>query len=503
MANGQEKEIKLVSTPAGRKKLLQLPLVKEKLIAGSRHELALVNRYYDTRDQKLTRTGMAYRIRRTNGKAFEATVKTRGETVNGFSARQEYTVQLEKEQPVLAGFAPQMDEKLQTLLTEDELLPLFTVEFTRKVALLQLTKSTVVEVAVDTGSIQAGDSTEPIEEIELEIKKGREKDLLRFTAALSREIPLLPEERSKFQRGLALLTPDRGLWQKQARYSCEAGMPPEGAWRGLVAASLGGALDQLEQRRRDPEGFSLEEYQEQLAACRGLWQLGEDFLSGTSWQKGNTILQGLLKLPFDQQALPEEKRLEDLLARQEGQPLQEAAQWLKRQGAELEQQGSRYYAQAAAAGLWQLLYLSTLAVENQEVQHLGDLRTRYWNKWQQEARLLSESGNPSPLAARENMALLSGLLVLEEALSGTLGKKKLVKAGKAYQAAWYKVCRTCAQIAAYQAGAQKERVRRLGFALCYAAGWESAGVEKQLKKAEKAGKALRKEIQRHAEISLG
>ena len=34
MANGQEKEIKLVSTPAGRKKLLQLPLVKEKLIAG-------------------------------------------------------------------------------------------------------------------------------------------------------------------------------------------------------------------------------------------------------------------------------------------------------------------------------------------------------------------------------------------------------------------------------------------------------------------------------------
>lgn len=233
MANGQEKEIKLVSTPAGRKKLLQLPLVKEKLIAGSRHELALVNRYYDTRDQKLTRTGMAYRIRRTNGKAFEATVKTRGETVNGFSARQEYTVQLEKEQPVLVGFAPQMDEKLQTLLTEDELLPLFTVEFTRKVALLQLTKSTVVEVAVDTGSIQAGDSTEPIEEIELEIKKGREKDLLRFTAALSREIPLLPEERSKFQRGLALLTPDRG---------CGKNRPGTAVRRECRRKGLGGVL---------------------------------------------------------------------------------------------------------------------------------------------------------------------------------------------------------------------------------------------------------------------
>ena len=68
MANGQEKEIKLVSTPAGRKKLLQSSPGKGKADCSSRHELALVNRYYDTRDQKLTRTGMAYRIRRTNGK---------------------------------------------------------------------------------------------------------------------------------------------------------------------------------------------------------------------------------------------------------------------------------------------------------------------------------------------------------------------------------------------------------------------------------------------------
>lgn len=205
MANGQEKELKLTSTKAARKKFFQLPLVKRKLLAGSQHTLKLWNQYLDTRDRKLSRTGMAYRIRRTNGKAFEATIKSRGETVNGFSRRAEYTVPLEQAQPVLQGFEPQVDQKLQTLLQEDELLPLCTVEFTRKVALLQLSAVTVVEAAVDTGTIKAGSKEALIGEIELELKKGQERELLRFTAELAQEIPLLPEERSKFSRGLALL----------------------------------------------------------------------------------------------------------------------------------------------------------------------------------------------------------------------------------------------------------------------------------------------------------
>ena len=167
MAQGQEKEIKLLSTKAGRRKFFQLALVKEKIIPGSRHTLDLWNQYRDTRDGKLTRTGMAYRIRRTNDKAFEATVKSQGKTVNGFSSREEYTVPLEKPEPVIQGFAPQLDQKLQTLLQEDELLPLCTVEFTRKTALLQLSAVTVVEAALDQGTLTAGDKTEPIEELEL------------------------------------------------------------------------------------------------------------------------------------------------------------------------------------------------------------------------------------------------------------------------------------------------------------------------------------------------
>ena len=294
MAQGQEKEIKLLSTKAGRRKFFQLALVKEKVIPGSRHTLDLWNQYRDTRDGKLTRTGMAYRIRRTNGKAFEATVKSQGKTVNGFSSREEYTVPLEKPEPVIQGFAPQLDQKLQTLLQEDELLPLCTVEFTRKTALLQLSAVTVVEAALDQGTLTAGDKTEPIEELELEIKRGQERDLLRFTAALAREIPLWPEERSKFKRGLDLLgwkgTPSKAAkgpeWNRETE--------PSEVWQALVRQTLSQGLDLLVPDA-DRE-FQDRSFLELLQQCAGLWDLGEGFLSQTSWKKGRDLLDGLLQV---------------------------------------------------------------------------------------------------------------------------------------------------------------------------------------------------------------
>ncbi len=162
MPNTQEKEIKLVSTTAGREKLFQLPLFQDTVIAGSRHTLKLVNRYFDTQDRRLTKAGMAYRIRETNGQELEATVKTRGKTVNGFSLRGEYTQPLTVAEPVLAGFAPAIDQHLRELLARAALEPLFTVNVTRELALLQVSPATVVELSVDRGGISADGKQAPI-----------------------------------------------------------------------------------------------------------------------------------------------------------------------------------------------------------------------------------------------------------------------------------------------------------------------------------------------------
>ena len=287
MANGQEKEIKLTSHEGSPKKFFQLPLVKEKILAGSQHTLKLWNQYLDTRDRKLSRTGMAYRIRRTNGKAFEATIKSRGETVNGFSRRAEYTVPLEQAKPVLQGFAPQVDQKLQTLLQEDELLPLCTVEFTRKVALLQISAVTVVEVAVDTGTIRAGGKEALIGEIELELKRGQERNCCALRQNWPRQSRCCRRNGANSAGGLALLdgeTPKAK--EKIPAPSWTEDTDPLVLWRSLARKAAGTALDLLVPRM--DEAFDAQGMLATLRQLGGLWLVGQDFLSRNTWKKGRT-----------------------------------------------------------------------------------------------------------------------------------------------------------------------------------------------------------------------
>lgn len=204
MSKGIEQEIKLLIAKQYHSKIWNMPLIKQVLQKDSIKNLKLLSTYYDTRDYKLANAGMAYRIRK-NGKNYEATVKTMGETVGGFSSRHEYTVSLAKKKVTLSGFAPEFDEKLQTLTADDELLKLFDVTINRKICLLQISPETIVEMAVDEGEVQAEGISQPISEIELEIKKGNISDLLIYVTSLAQKLPVFVENRSKFQRGLELL----------------------------------------------------------------------------------------------------------------------------------------------------------------------------------------------------------------------------------------------------------------------------------------------------------
>lgn len=495
MAQGQEKEIKLLSTKAGRRKFFQLPLVKEKIIPGSRHTLDLWNQYLDTRDRKLTRSGMAYRIRRTNGKAFEATVKSQGKTVNGFSSREEYTVPLTKPEPVLQGFAPQLDQKLQTLLQEDELLPLCTVEFTRKTALIQLSAVTVVEAALDQGTLTAGDKKAPIEELELEIKRGQERDLLRFTAALAQAIPLWPEERSKFKRGLDL-TGWKGNPPKDGKApGWNQETEPSEVWRTLVQQALGRGLDLLvpgENRE-----FESRELLTILQQCAGLWNLGQGFLSRTSWKKGRDLLDGLLGVlePVDYLETSDRQREkpfpEELLS------LEPAWQWLEDRWVAAAQHCADCCAREAGAALWQLLYLATLAKKDGENSTLEKFLQVRWNRWQQEQQFLEDAGSPDPWERKGQLEDLAGLLTLERGL----GEKRLVKRGEAYWEQWWKYCRSYARTGALAEGAEGARDRELTLSLAALCGQEGIRTEKRGDKADAAGKAFFREVARHPEWS--
>ena len=495
MANGQEKELKLTSTKAARKKFFQLPLVKEKLLAGSQHTLKLWNQYLDTRDRKLSRTGMAYRIRRTNGKAFEATIKSRGETVNGFSRRAEYTVPLEQVKPVLQGFEPQVDQKLQTLLQEDELLPLCTVEFTRKVALLQLSAVTVVEAAVDTGTIRAGGKEAQIGEIELELKKGQERELLRFTAELAQDIPLLPEERSKFSRGLALLEGEKSPVKEETAPAWTENTDPVALWRSLAQKASGAALDKLVPQV--DEEFDAQGLLAILRQLSGLWLAGQEFLSRTTWKKGKDLLAGL-----EEQLEPMAylTGLSDAKAKpfpEELLPLEPGRKWLEDQWVAAAQKAAEACGKDVRAALWQLLYLCTLAHKKAEVPDLATLLQRQWNAWQQEEQLLADAGNPDPWDRKDQMEKLEGLL----ALTRGLGEKRLQKRGRAYEDQWWKHCLSYARTGALEEGAEQVDDRPLSLSLAALCGQEGLRTEKRRARAWEAGKDLVKEVAKHREWS--
>ena len=205
MEKNTETEIKLLIAKKNVKALVASPLVAKKTKKGSHKTVKLVNIYFDTRDLLLHQAGIAYRVRQ-NGKKYEATVKLGRSEAGGLSARQEYNVAVKNAKPNLSVFAESgLQVDFADILGTAQIEKLFTVRVKRELRLLQITKETVVEMAIDQGFISAGGKKETIDEVELELKEGSLADLLAYTAKIAAEVPVFTESRSKYARGLALL----------------------------------------------------------------------------------------------------------------------------------------------------------------------------------------------------------------------------------------------------------------------------------------------------------
>ena len=205
MEKNVETEIKLLIAKKDVKALVASPLIAKKTKKGSHKTVKLVNIYFDTRDLLLRQAGIAYRVRQ-NGKKYEATVKMSRTDAGGLSARQEYSVPVKNAKPDLSVFADSgLQVDFDAILGTAQVEKLFTVRVKRELRLLQITKETLVEMAIDQGFISAGGKKETIDEVELELKEGSLADLLIYTAKVAAEVPVFTESRSKYARGLALL----------------------------------------------------------------------------------------------------------------------------------------------------------------------------------------------------------------------------------------------------------------------------------------------------------
>ncbi|MGL4860891.1 MAG: inorganic triphosphatase, partial [Enterobacteriaceae bacterium] len=163
----------------------------------------LDNRYYETTDNTLRRQGMGLRIRGCD-QQYEMTLKCEGDSLGGLSQRPEYNVQLT--QPSLdLTLLPVEIWRLECDIhqLQQRLQPLFSTDFVRESYLIPYGNSTI-EAALDQGHICAGQRSEPLLELELELLQGSGPDLLAFAWQLHTLTGLRMATRSKAARGYAL-----------------------------------------------------------------------------------------------------------------------------------------------------------------------------------------------------------------------------------------------------------------------------------------------------------
>lgn len=229
-----EIEIKLSASPEMLAKLRRHP----QLVGEGEQTATLVTTYFDTVGRRLQRGGAALRIRQ-QGDHHEQTLKL--ESQYGASVRRkEWNAPVTGQIPKPSGFPTKARAKLTRLLDGAPLEAVATTRIERTTRRL-LVDGSLIEVAFDLGSIEAGGRTEGICELELELIDGQLVDVL----VLARKLPIGPELRwsvtSKAERCQALAL-DLPLVAAHAR---PVKLAPEMSPRQAFQAIAWNCLEQL------------------------------------------------------------------------------------------------------------------------------------------------------------------------------------------------------------------------------------------------------------------
>ncbi len=195
-----EIELKFIATAAA---IAELP---EQLAQFSSQHSApqkLTNIYYETADNWMRSHDMGLRIRGFDDQ-YEMTIKTAGSVVGGLHQRPEYNVELKKPTLKLSAFPKEIwPEGCKVAALQKALLPLFSTNFMREKWVITYQQSEI-ELGLDQGEVVAGELSEPLSEIELELKSGNTADLLALAALIGQNGGLRQGGSSKAARGYHL-----------------------------------------------------------------------------------------------------------------------------------------------------------------------------------------------------------------------------------------------------------------------------------------------------------
>jgi triphosphatase len=201
----QETEIKLRVSRATLLALHTHPLLKKRSKNGWQTR-ELYNQYYDTEARDLAQAKVALRLRR-DGEHLIQTLKSRGHSIAGLSARNEWDWHLNGPHLDLDKLDDSCWPASLNALDKQQLKPIFSTDFLRQSAEIAWGRGktrVVIEAALDLGQVVAGDQQEEICELELELRQGEPAALLQLAGELALDLPLMPCDISKAERGYRL-----------------------------------------------------------------------------------------------------------------------------------------------------------------------------------------------------------------------------------------------------------------------------------------------------------
>jgi inorganic triphosphatase YgiF len=228
-----EIELKLAIPPGARTRLEQDPL-----LAAPPERRLEVSTYYDTPDLRLSRAGIAVRVRRSGGLAIQTIKRSRPGADSAAARRGEWEWPIQGDVPDLTLAA---ETGAADLLTPDiaaELQPVVVTEINRAVRHLHHDGADI-EAALDEGRIISGDASEPVEELELELKAGRPAALYVLALELHSRTPVTLTLASKEERGLRLRTGEKPHARRAAPVALPRGTSAAGALCAMVDAGVG------------------------------------------------------------------------------------------------------------------------------------------------------------------------------------------------------------------------------------------------------------------------
>jgi inorganic triphosphatase YgiF len=172
---------------------------------NSREKLPFRASYFDTEDGVLAKNDIAFRVR-IEGARTIATLKWNGQSEGALHTREEINVPIDDEacliMPDPALFKEsEIGAQMLSLVAGKQLVNVMEVGFLRRRVRVD-TGSSIIEVSIDTGDIITDQGSLPICEVELELFSGSQDELVGLGNKLAERYALVPEELSKYARGL-------------------------------------------------------------------------------------------------------------------------------------------------------------------------------------------------------------------------------------------------------------------------------------------------------------